>query len=70
MEVTVKSAKAILTKITRMQLAGGKPQPVMMWGPPGIGKSDIVKAATQELGIELRDVRLAQLDRPSSPTSI
>ena len=62
MEVTVKTAKAILVKIAQKQLAGGKPQPVMMWGPPGIGKSDIVKAVTRECGIELRDVRLSQLD--------
>ena len=62
MEVTVKTAKAILVKIAQKQLDGGKPQPVMMWGPPGIGKSDIVKAVTRECGIELRDVRLSQLD--------
>ena len=62
MEVTVKTAKAILTKLAQKQLVGGKPQPEMLWGPPGIGKSDIVKAVAKECGIELRDIRLAQLD--------
>ncbi|MBP5530445.1 MAG: AAA family ATPase [Lentisphaeria bacterium] len=62
MEVTVKKAKAILIRLAQRQLAGGKPQPVIFWGAPGIGKSDIVKAVAKELGIELRDVRLAQLD--------
>ncbi len=36
--------------------------PVMLWGPPGVGKSDIIRSAANTLGIELRDVRLAQLD--------
>lgn len=62
MKATVKKAKSILAKLVKEQLAGGAPQPVMLWGPPGIGKSDIVKTATKECGIELRDIRLAQLD--------
>ena len=62
MKAPVKKAKSILAKLVKEQLAGGAPQPVMLWGPPGIGKSDIVKTATKECGIELRDIRLAQLD--------
>ena len=62
METTVKKAKSILTKLAKDQLAGGTPPPVMLWGPPGVGKSDIVKSIAQECGIELRDIRLAQLD--------
>lgn len=62
MNVTVKNAKAILTKLAQNQLAGGAPPPVMLRGAPGIGKSDIVKAVVQELKIELRDIRLAQMD--------
>lgn len=34
---------------------------VMVWGPPGIGKSSIVAQVAQALGIELIDVRLSQL---------
>ena len=62
MKATVKQAKSILAKTAKNRLAGGAPQPVMLWGPPGIGKSDIVKAVAQELGIDLRDIRLSQLD--------
>lgn len=62
MEVNVKKAKTILVKFAKNQLAGGNPPPVMLWGAPGIGKSDIVKVVAQELKIELRDIRLAQLD--------
>ena len=62
MKTTVKKAKSILTKFVRNQLVGGAPQAVMFWGAPGIGKSDIVKAAAKELQIALRDIRLAQMD--------
>lgn len=37
-------------------------RPGMLWGAPGIGKSDILKQAAQTLGIELRDVRLSTMD--------
>jgi len=36
----------------------------MLWGPPGIGKSSIVKQVAQELGINLVDLRLPQLEPP------
>lgn len=36
--------------------------PVMLWGPPGIGKSALVKKAAQNLGIGFIDLRLAQID--------
>ena len=34
--------------------------PVMLWGPPGIGKSAVVRQACEEEGIGFVDVRLAQ----------
>ena len=34
--------------------------PLMVWGPPGVGKSTILREAAQELGIGFVDVRLAQ----------
>src|SRR5574343_77497 len=37
-------------------------RPVFLWGPPGIGKSDIVRSVAAEMKIELRDVRLSMLD--------
>jgi hypothetical protein len=33
---------------------------MMLWGPPGIGKSTLVKSVTEEEGIGFIDVRLAQ----------
>jgi hypothetical protein len=36
-----------------------KRRPVFLWGPPGIGKSDIVKQIGQDAGREVIDVRLA-----------
>lgn len=35
---------------------------VFLWGPPGIGKSSIVKQVAEEKGIEIIDVRLSLLD--------
>ena len=39
---------------------------VMLWGPPGIGKSDIVRSVADDLGYELLDIRAVLLD----PTDI
>lgn len=40
--------------------------PAMIWGPAGVGKSDVVAQVAKERKLELRDVRLANLD----PTDI
>lgn len=37
-------------------------RPVFLWGPPGIGKSDIVRDVAAAMKIELRDVRLSMMD--------
>jgi hypothetical protein len=34
---------------------------LMLWGPPGIGKSSIVATAAKEAGLQLVDLRLSQL---------
>jgi len=34
--------------------------PMMIWGPPGVGKSSIVRSIAHDLGINFIDVRLAQ----------
>ncbi len=36
--------------------------PVMMWGSPGIGKSDIVRQVAAARSRKVRDIRLALLD--------
>ena len=40
----------------------GIKQPIMIWGPPGVGKSAIVKQLADESDLELRDVRAILLD--------
>src|SRR6056297_3306512 len=34
--------------------------PVMIWGPPGVGKSSVIRDIAHDLGIGYIDVRLAQ----------
>jgi hypothetical protein len=41
-------------------------RPVFLWGPPGIGKSDLVANLTEELGGHMIDLRLGQME----PTDI
>jgi hypothetical protein len=43
-----------------------KRRPIMLWGPPGIGKSDVVAQIGKEQGREVIDIRLALWD----PTDI
>jgi MoxR-like ATPase len=41
-------------------------RPVFLWGPPGIGKSELVEGITKELNGFMIDLRLGQMD----PTDI
>lgn len=34
--------------------------PLMLWGPPGVGKSSVVRQVAEQLGIGFIDIRLAQ----------
>ena len=52
-QVGPKSAKKAI------RFAVKKRRPVFLWGPPGIGKSDIVKQIGEDAGREVIDVRLA-----------
>jgi len=56
---SVQSRKAILEafKVKR---------PVFLWGPPGIGKSEVVADITEDLGGHMIDLRMAQME----PTDI
>jgi len=51
--VTPNEAKRSIEKCVKIQ------RPVFMWGPPGIGKSDIVKQIGDKQGREVVDVRLS-----------
>ena len=37
-------------------------RPVFVWGPPGIGKSEVVKSVTHDLGGHVIDLRMSQLE--------
>jgi hypothetical protein len=37
-------------------------RPVFLWGPPGIGKSDVVAQVTKDLGGFMIDLRMAQME--------
>ncbi len=52
-QVGPKSAKRSIMKAIKTR------RPVFLWGPPGIGKSDIVKQIGEDTGREVIDVRLA-----------
>jgi len=36
--------------------------PIMLWGPPGIGKSSLIHQISAEMNREVLDLRLAQLE--------
>ena len=62
MEITIAKAKAIIGTFVQKQLEGKNPPPVFLWGPPGVGKSDIMREIAREKGIDVIDVRLGQMD--------
>ncbi len=37
-------------------------RPVYLWGPPGCGKSSVIRTVAQDLNLELRDLRATLLD--------
>lgn len=40
----------------------GRHVPVMLWGPPGVGKSSLVAGVASQHGVKLVDLRLAQME--------
>jgi hypothetical protein len=56
---SVQARKALLKSFSTRR-------PVFIWGPPGIGKSEVVAQVAEELGGAVIDLRMAQLD----PTDI
>ena len=62
MNISIKKAKTIISTLVQQQLDGNNPPPVFLWGPPGVGKSDIMREIAKEKGIDVIDVRLGQMD--------
>lgn len=58
--VTSSQARKSILKAFKAQ------RPLFLWGPPGIGKSELVEGITQELGGYMIDLRLGQME----PTDI
>lgn len=59
---TISEVHSALTKIINKSI----PHSVFLWGPPGVGKSSIVKKIAQDNDLELIDLRISQL----APTDI
>ena len=56
MTVTSVQARKALLKAFKAK------RPVFLWGPPGIGKSEVVQEITNELGGLMIDLRMAQME--------
>lgn len=54
--VTSETARRLITKCFKKQ------RPVFLWGPPGIGKSDVVAGIANDLQGHMIDLRLAQME--------
>ncbi len=52
---------AILDKEFNSTLSG-QHTPVMLWGPPGVGKSQIIAQIANKHGVKLIDIRLSQME--------
>jgi len=55
-ELTPKEAMIILEQMVKIQ------RPCMLWGQPGIGKSELVEQLAQKLGRKMIDIRLLIMD--------
>ena len=40
----------------------GHHTPVMLWGPPGVGKSQIIAQIAEKHGVSVIDIRLSQME--------
>jgi MoxR-like ATPase len=59
--VTITSAKEIIRTLIG-DISDSEAQGIFLWGPPGIGKSALVKQLAEELDREIVDLRLPLLD--------
>ena len=57
----LKDIQSSVEKLIKFQIKNKKYSSIMIWGPPGIGKSSIIKELSEKLEIGFVDVRLSQL---------
>lgn len=60
MTATLEEARKVVLKCVKKQ------RPAFLWGPPGIGKSDLVTQLAEEMGGAVFDIRMSQME----PTDI
>jgi len=58
--ITAEKLISYMIGLVDQQLAGNNPTPAMIWGAPGIGKSDIIRQVAKQRELEVVDIRLAQ----------
>lgn len=60
-QLTISAAKKLLKSISDKISSQGR-QAIMLWGPPGIGKSDLVRDLSVETNRKFVDIRLSTID--------
>lgn len=65
-EYTIVEVKEILLQIADVVKEGKAHEipAIFLWGPPGVGKSSVVRQVAEEKGMLVEDLRLSQLDIP------
>jgi len=59
--MNINKAKQVLLAAAKAKVEGRFRGGIMLWGPPGVGKSSVVAQVAEELGLPLIDVRLSTL---------
>ena len=61
-KLLARSSQEILSLLSEILTQQGYHTPVMLWGPPGVGKSQIVAQVAENHGAVIVDIRLSQME--------